>query len=131
MKLIIGGFAQGKLDYVLSKYELKEGNVWDAALPDKQEILKMESGGCVVINRFHQWVRECMSRGGCPQKELDAFLERCKNCVIISDEVGNGIVPADSFEREYREQAGRLLIRLAQKAEGVERVICGIGQKIK
>ena len=37
----------------------------------------------------------------------------------------------DAFEREYRERTGRILIRLAQEAEEVERVICGIGQRIK
>ena len=34
-------------------------------------------------------------------------------------------------EREYRERVGRLLIRLAEEAETVERIICGMGQKIK
>ena len=50
---------------------------------------------------------------------------------MISDEIGNGIVPMDAFEREYREQTGRILIELAKEAEEVIRVICGIGQKIK
>ena len=47
------------------------------------------------------------------------------------DEIGNGIVPLDAFEREYREQTGRAEILLAKKADEVVRVICGIGQKIK
>ena len=59
------------------------------------------------------------------------FVEKYPNCVIISDEVGNGIVPIEAFEREYRERTGRILVELAKKAEEVERVICGIGQKIK
>ncbi|MDE6740428.1 MAG: bifunctional adenosylcobinamide kinase/adenosylcobinamide-phosphate guanylyltransferase, partial [Lachnospiraceae bacterium] len=45
--------------------------------------------------------------------------------------IGNGIVSVDPAEREYRERMGRILIRLADMAEGVERVICGIGQTIK
>lgn len=51
--------------------------------------------------------------------------------VIICDEVGSGIVPLDSFEREYRERLGRLLCEIAAKAERVERIVCGIGQRIK
>lgn len=62
---------------------------------------------------------------------MQSFLHRNDNCIIISDEIGNGIVPVEAFEREYRERTGRILIQLAQKAEEVERVICGIGQKIK
>ena len=57
--------------------------------------------------------------------------ENCPNCVIISDEIGNGIVPVDAFERTYRERTGRILVQLAGQAEEVERVICGVGQKIK
>jgi adenosyl cobinamide kinase/adenosyl cobinamide phosphate guanylyltransferase len=37
----------------------------------------------------------------------------------------------DAFEREYRERLGRILITIAAKADRVERVICGIGQRIK
>ena len=47
------------------------------------------------------------------------------------DEVGNGIVPIDFLEREYRERTGRILVKLANQADEVVRVICGIGQKIK
>ena len=34
-------------------------------------------------------------------------------------------------EREYRERVRRLLIELAKEADVVERVMCGIGQRIK
>ena len=61
----------------------------------------------------------------------DKYLEKHPDTVIICDEVGNGIVPLDSFEREYRERLGRLLCEIAAKAERVERVVCGIGQRIK
>ena len=46
-------------------------------------------------------------------------------------EIGNGIIPLEPFEREYRERTGRILVELASRAEEVERVICGMGQKIK
>lgn len=127
MKLVIGGYAQGKLQYVLQKYRLKEDAVWDAALPDEKEMLT----GTTVINHFHRWVRNSLSDGGCPEEKAKSFVNRCEDCIIICDEIGNGIVPMESFEREYRERTGRILIQLAQKAEEVERVICGIGQKIK
>ena len=38
MKLVIGGYAQGKLAYVLSKYHLKEDMVWDGTLPDSTKL---------------------------------------------------------------------------------------------
>lgn len=127
MKLIIGGYAQGKLNYVLEKYDVKPSNIWDGKLPENTSGLH----GTVVINHLHNWIKLKMSCDNCPKEELLHFIENYPDCVIISDEVGNGIVPIEPFEREYREQTGRILIELAKKAEEVERVICGISQKIK
>ena len=127
MKLVIGGYAQGKLNYVLGKYDVEASMVYDGEIPEKIE----EEKGTVVINHFHNWLKTKIAYGGCPEKEILEFVEKYPNCVIISDEVGNGIVPIEAFEREYRERTGRILVELAKKAEEVERVICGIGQKIK
>ena len=124
---MIGGFAQGKLDYVIRKYRLDEDAVWDGVMPEGAGLRKKT----VVFHHFHRWVRDCMLNGGCPEEEVRMFLERCGECIIISDEIGNGIVPAEAFEREYRERMGRILVGLAEEAEGVERVICGIGQKLR
>lgn len=68
---------------------------------------------------------------GNPEEEIIAFLSKNPESIIISDEVGNGIVPIDFLEREYRERTGRILVKLANQADEVVRVICGIGQKIK
>lgn len=127
MKLIIGGTAQGKLEYVLLKYDVQKNRVWDGVLPNDREL----SGNIVIINHFHQWIKKCMVSGGCPEDEIMSFLDCNEDCIIICDEIGNGIVPIDPFEREYRERTGRILVQLAMRAEEVERIICGIGQKIK
>lgn len=127
MRLVIGGYAQGKLNYVLEKYGVEACKVFDGKIPEKPE----QEKEIIVINNFHSLVRRSMNHNGSPEKEILRFVEKCQDCVIISDEVGNGIVPTDAFEREYRERTGRILVELAARAEEVERVICGIGQKIK
>lgn len=127
MKLVIGGYAQGKLDYVLLHEDVKEDRIWDGKIPDRAEQKK----GRVVINHLHHWIRERLRQNGCPEEEILEFVENGPDCVIICDEIGSGIVPMEAAEREYRERTGRILVRLAETAEEVERVICGIGQKIK
>lgn len=109
MNLIIGGYGQGKLAYARQKYgeEAK------------------------LFPRFHIWVREKLLACECPEKEIRAYLKEHPDTIIVCDEVGNGIVPMEAFEREYRERLGRILTELAAEAEEVERVICGLGQKIK
>ena len=127
MKLVIGGTSQGKLEYVLSKQDVPKNRVLDGVLPGDMK----SNGSIVIINHFHQWVKSRMIDGGCPEDEIMSFLDCNEDCIMICDEIGNGIVPADPFEREYRERVGRILVRLAKRADEVERVICGIGQKIR
>ncbi len=51
--------------------------------------------------------------------------------VVICCEVGSGIIPASKHERISREAVGRLCIALAQNAEKVVRIQCGIPTVIK
>lgn len=127
MRLIIGGYAQGKLDYALQKYHVDSRNVFDGSIPDRAEVIN----GTVIINHLNTYIRQSMTDGKSPETEIFDFIDKYPDCVIISDEVGNGIVPIDAFERDYREITGSIQIELAKMAEEVERVICGIGQKIK
>lgn len=132
MRLVIGGYAQGKLEYVFYDYEKEACVVAEGVLPSRAEVQRAEAcGKRVIINRLQEWVKERILHGGCPEREILEWLEECGDCVVICDEVGNGIVPVEAFEREYRESVGRVLIELAKKAETVERVVCGIGQRIK
>ena len=96
MKLIIGGYAQGKLAYVLEKYRLQEDVVWDGILPD-QTVLGQKT---IVIDHLHQWVKNRILDDGCPEREIEAFLNDFEDCILISNEIGNGIVPLDAFAFE-------------------------------
>jgi len=139
MKLIIGGLSQGKLHYVLQKEGNEQCIIFDGVLPEEKEIQEAwkEVGSeekTLVINHFHHVVKRELA-GKRPPEEVEAdvmdFVEQHPEVILICDEIGNGIVPVDAFERTYREQTGRILIRLAQKADEVVRVLCGIGQRIK
>ncbi|MDO5020296.1 MAG: bifunctional adenosylcobinamide kinase/adenosylcobinamide-phosphate guanylyltransferase [Lachnospiraceae bacterium] len=139
MKLIIGGLAQGKLHYVLQKEENEQCIIFDGVLPEEGQIqeARKEAGSeekTLIINHFHHVVKRELAENRTPEElEVDVmeFVEKHPEVILICDEIGNGIVPVDAFERFYREQTGRILIRLAQKADEVVRVLCGIGQRIK
>ena len=51
--------------------------------------------------------------------------------MIVSNEVGAGVVPIEASERLFREAVGRALWVVAQRSEAVTRVVCGIGVRIK
>ena len=129
MKLIIGGYAQGKLNYAVTKYNVAEDHVFESVLPSSEEAEKLE--GVVIVSSLHKWIKKRIKEGGRPEEEISAFVKKNANVIIICDEIGNGIVPMDPFERVYRERTGRILVKLAKDAEEVERVVCGIAQKIK
>ncbi len=131
MKLVIGGFAQGKRNYVLERNGPRDCMVLDGKLRQDEEPDEEPDGEILVVDHLHRWIRGCLENGGCPEEEIRTFVKDHPDCILISDEIGNGIVPADSFEREYRERTGRILTELAGSAEEVVRVICGIGQRIK
>lgn len=139
MKLIIGGLAQGKLHYVLQKEGNEQCIIFDGVLPEERQIQEAwkEAGSeekTLLINHFHHVVKRELAENRTPEElEADAmdFVEQYPDVILICDEIGNGIVPVDAFERTYREQTGRILVRLAQKADEVVRVLCGIGQRIK
>ena len=128
MKLITGGRAQGKLDYVKQHIDKnKEYVIYDGAIPGDNP----GSDKIIIVNHLHEYIRKIMRDDKDPREEIFDLLDKYDDVIIISDEVGNGIVPADPFEREYRDTTGRILIEVAKRADTVVRVICGIGQIIK
>lgn len=137
MELYIGGYAQGKLDYVRNKYKEREWRILDGQnagidiMAEMETAVDKKGSESILFYHFHLWVKKLLAEGKNPEQLTEIFLEKYPGCVILADEVGNGIVPMEAQEREYRERLGRILISLAAKAERVERVICGMGQRLK
>jgi len=64
--------------------------------------------------------------------DLNALAEElASKKAVIATEVGCGVVPVDKEERRCREAAGRLACMLAEKADTVVRVCCGIPKVLK
>ncbi len=62
---------------------------------------------------------------------LDALRDCSAQVVIVSNEVGHGIVPDNALARQFREAQGRLNIALAAQADLVVQVIAGLPQVLK
>ena len=154
MVLIIGGWEQGKLNFAAGKYKLSADEICDCAQAGLHEISQAK---CVY--GLHKYV-DRLIRNGLEEAHIEDasalgsvknsgtdfafdeafddsdFLDRLisyfrSDAVIICDEVGLGVVPVGKEERIYRQAVGRLCCRLAEKADCVERVFCGIGMRIK
>lgn len=80
-----------------------------------------------LVNGLHLLVRKALEEGQDPQALLPALREH----VVLCDEVGCGVVPLDPADRTWREAVGRLCCALAQEADVVIRVTCGLPQVLK
>lgn len=82
------------------------------------------------LSRRAIWNVEALAAG---EDDLDALAGRLAEQyeVVIATEVGGGVVPVDPAQRFAREQAGRLACLLAQRADTVVRVFCGIPTVLK
>ena len=117
--LLVGGAAQGKLAYAVERYDVTTEQIWYAG-----EVCQ-EAWDKAVLNHLHLLVR---------RMDADVILSRLnelKDWLVICDEVGCGVVPTDAADRRWRESVGRLCCALAQRADVVERVVCGLAQRIK
>ncbi|MBE5958623.1 MAG: hypothetical protein E7254_07170 [Lachnospiraceae bacterium] len=108
MKLIIGGRASGKTEYANREYD-----------------------GSKIADNINDLARELFDSKMSYEMASEYIIKNYADFVVITDEVGNGIVPVDKTERDFREWIGRVQVSLAKEADEVVRVICGIGQRIK
>lgn len=126
MKLIIGGAFQGKKEYVKTALGVKENEILDGETADFEALFR-----CACMNHFHQWIKKGLEEGWELEGLEDRLLKENPQVILITNELGYGVVPMDAFDRKFRETTGRICTKLAQKSNQVIRVICGIGTVIK
>ncbi len=126
MKLITGGAFQGKKEYAKFRFGLKDEDMTDGALASFEEIFQ-----CRCMYHFHEWVKKGLKENWDFQGLEDRLLASNPRILLITNELGCGVVPIDAFDRNYRETTGRICTRIAAKSNQVIRVVCGIGTVIK
>ena len=134
MVFIIGGEHQGKLDYALNITKLKTNDIVDCSKIEYSKLDKILNNNKLILYNFNILIKELLKLYDdekIVKEKIGTMLKDNKKLVIISNEIGYGIVPIDKFERRYRELTGRICCNIASKAEEVHRVISGIGTIIK
>lgn len=134
MILIVGGRAQGKGRFAESCIKAREKS------PDAKRAEDIPESHPQIMDGLQTAVQQWLA--DLPQKEEDpASLARkfrttvlkdfARDGILICEEIGLGIVPIDREERLWRDVTGHLCCLLAQEAEEVYRVWCGIPQRLK
>lgn len=108
------------------------------------ELLR-ESGTPLLIDCLTVWLTRQMdragiwdSRPGCDEKlkaaideTVDAFARARRPVIAVSNEVGQGLVPADAGSRRFRDEMGILNMRVAQAVDEVWFCTAGIPARLK
>ena len=124
MEMIIGGAFQGKTAYAK---ESNPGINWmNGADLGKEELMKAQG-----VFDFQEYIKKELKADRDVSGLAEELWEKNPDVVLVSQEVGYGVVPMDAFDRKYREAVGRVCTSLAAKSTKVTRGVCGIGTVIK
>jgi len=100
------------------------------SLPEETEVAVLD---CITVWLGNLFYREKITDGTCP--EIDAFLGVLSDppchLILVTNEVGMGIIPGDSGTRRFRDLAGSINQQLAERAHEVIFVVCGIPLRVK
>jgi len=87
----------------------------------------------MVLDCLTLWFSNLLMRGDDDQKimdEVDRLIEAVRQCshslIVVSNEVGMGIVPADPLGRRFRDLSGMANQKLARAMETVVFMVSGI-----
>ena len=158
MIFVIGPLFSGKQDYIMQALGWSETDFLEKAVRDVQN-LAAEAAEAVEVAEAAEAVEiaeaaetfgaadaaeaveiaEAAEAVGASPSPLDDLQEKLRSLadrlsqkeVVIATETGCGVIPLDPRERRNREAAGRLSCLLAERAETVVRVCCGIPQVLK
>ncbi len=125
--LVIGGACQGKTKWVQDNFKEYRQVSFSEVL---RENLQGKVLSAIYLDSFHSTTREWIKAGEDHKKNLE-YLRKNLSWVIVANEIGNGVVPMDPFERKWREETGRMLCELAKDADEVYRIFCGIPLQLK
>lgn len=124
MEMIIGGAYQGKTAYAKKEYPLL--NWADGDKVTEEELMRAQG-----VTDFQKYIRRELEKERDVSELAEQIILKNPDVILVSQEVGYGVVPVDAFDRKYREAVGRVCTKLAAYSHKVTRVVCGIGTVIK
>jgi adenosylcobinamide kinase / adenosylcobinamide-phosphate guanylyltransferase len=94
-----------------------------------------DGGGARLIDCLTIWLSNLMHEGRDWTREGAGLVEALKiqrsPVVLVTNEVGSGIVPDNALAREFRDAAGFLNQMIARVAHEVEFVVAGLPMRVK
>ncbi|MYG52541.1 MAG: bifunctional adenosylcobinamide kinase/adenosylcobinamide-phosphate guanylyltransferase [Rhodospirillaceae bacterium] len=122
----------------IDEHRSRRGAGWqtvEAPLDLAAALDAVPAGAPVLVDCLTLWLSNLMLAGrttGPAEEALIAALERRRGLtVLVSNEVGTGIVPENRLARDFRDAAGNLHRRVAAIAQHVHFMVAGIPTIVK
>lgn len=89
---------------------------------------------CLLIDCLTLWLSNCLYKQ-CWAEQKQALLDALGHCqadvVMVSNEVGSGIVPMGELTRQFVDQSGWLHQELAAQCQNVSLIVAGLEHVLK
>ena len=122
----------------INVHQARRGPRWtDIEAPDqlKDALSCAPAQGGYLLDCTTMWLTNQLMDGHPLNEATARFMQEIASpsapLVVVSNEIGQGIVPEHALSREFREVHGRLNIALAAKADLVVQVIAGLPNVLK
>lgn len=127
-----------EMENKISRHKLMRGEGWETVerpIDIAPVFSKPAIGSAILFDCATLWLSNILLAElnlAKAQEELFLALKSCPApVVIVSNEVGAGIVPADAISREFRDAQGRLNQAIAARADYAALVVAGLPITLK
>ena len=122
----------------IAEHRARRGSDWRSIEAPRDlagALSEMPAGAAVLVDCLTLWLSNLMLAGAdidAETERLDGVLARSATpVVLVSNEVGSGIVPDNALARRFRDAQGRLNQRVAARADRVVLMVAGLPLVVK
>ncbi len=122
----------------IAKHRARRGHDWiehETPLEIVAALNATDGGGARLVDCLTIWLSNLMHEGRDWKTEAAGLTEALRAqqspVVLVTNEVGAGIVPDNALAREFRDAAGLLNQMIARVAHEVEFVVAGLPMRVK
>ncbi len=127
-----------EMDAKIARHKTQRGTDWttvETPLGAADALNNAPANAVVLFDCATLWLGNHLHMNSDIDAELDRLLAALAACVapvvVVSNELGHGLVPADQASRDFRDRHGRMNQRLAAAADRVVMITAGLAQILK
>jgi adenosylcobinamide kinase/adenosylcobinamide-phosphate guanylyltransferase len=122
----------------IARHRARRGSDWiehESPLALVEALDATDGGGARLVDCLTLWLSNLMhANSDCSEQAAllaDALRRQSSPVVLVTNEVGLGIVPDNALARAFRDAAGLMNQMIARVADEVEFVVAGLPMKLK